>query len=256
MPSPFPGVHPYLEHPALWPDIHNSLAAALRDALAPLVAPRYDLALARRTYTLMGDELVLIGRPDLAIVDRAPTPPPPAPARSGAAVLDVALPSVDEVSDSFLEVRDVATGTLVTVVEILSPGNKIHRLGRQDYLLKRARILGTRTNLVEIDLLRDGQPMPLAQPLPVSDYRILVSRSLQRPRAELHVFGIRDPLPVLALPLAPGDVEPHVDLTQVWQALYDRARFDLRVRYEGEPVPALAGSDREWARERIDAARS
>jgi len=247
---------PYLEHPALWPDVHNSLAAALRDAIAPMVAPRYFLALERRTYTLMGDELVLIGRPDLAIVDREPVPSPSAPVRSGASVLEVALPVVDEVSDSFLEVRDVETGILVTVVEILSPGNKLHRLGRQHYLVKRARILGTRTNLVEIDLLRDGQPMPLAQPMPASDYRILVSRSTQRPRAELHVFGVRDPLPVLALPLAPGEDEPRLELTPVWHSLYERARFDLRVKYELEPVPPLVDPDRAWARERIDLARS
>jgi hypothetical protein len=169
-------------------------------------------------------------------------------------VLEVALPVIDEVSDSFLEVRDIETGTLVTVVEILSPGNKIHRLGRQDYLVKRAQILRTRTNLVEIDLLRAGAPMPLAQPVAASAYRILVSRSTQRPRAELHVFGIRDPLPVLALPLAPGESEPRVELTQVWHSLYERARFDLRVKYELDPVPPLPEADRAWARERIAAA--
>lgn len=65
--TPFPGMDPYLEHPALWPDVHNSLVAALRDELTPLLAPRYYIGLERRTYLLKSDDIVFIGRPDLAV---------------------------------------------------------------------------------------------------------------------------------------------------------------------------------------------
>ncbi|MFY9341546.1 MAG: DUF4058 family protein [Planctomycetota bacterium] len=252
MRSPFPGMDPYLEHPVLWPDVHNRLVTALADAMTPLVAPRYYLALERRTYTLAGDELVLIGRPDLAVVEREPAPLPPTPrAQPGMAVMEVTLPEIDEVSESYLEVHDVATGSLVTLVEVLSPWNKVHAAGRQDYLAKRIRVLHSLTNLIEVDLLRDGAPMPLAHPLPDTDYRILVSRSPARPLAELHVFGVRDPLPMLAVPLVPGEPEPRVDLGEVWQSLYSRARFDLRIDYQKESSPPLRAADREWARQRV-----
>lgn len=161
------------------------------------------------------------------------------------------MPAVDEVHDTFLEVRDVRDGALVTVVEVLSPGNKLHRVGREEYLAKRAHVLRSLTSLVEVDLPRQGVPMPLARPAPASDYRILVSRGASRPRAELYVFGARDPLPVVPIPLAPGEAEPRIDLGSVWHALYERARFDLRVDYDQDPVPPLDGEDREWARERI-----
>jgi hypothetical protein len=49
VPSPFPGVDPYLENPELWPDVHNRLIAALGDDLSPLLRPRYYVALEERT---------------------------------------------------------------------------------------------------------------------------------------------------------------------------------------------------------------
>ena len=41
MPSPFPGMDPYLEEPRRWPDVHQSLITYIRDALQPAVRPRY-----------------------------------------------------------------------------------------------------------------------------------------------------------------------------------------------------------------------
>src|SRR5205823_3769650 len=184
--SPFPGMDPYLEHPALWPDGHNSVLAALRDSLSARVAPRYYVALERRTYLLTPDDLVLVGRPDVAVVRRAEgAPPGPPPAATATAVLEVDVPMADEVSELFLEVRDVATGQCVTVVELLSPVNKLLGHGRQAYVEKRTQILRTRTSLVEVDLLRAGDPMPIVGETVHSDYRILVSRGARRPRVQL-----------------------------------------------------------------------
>src|SRR5438046_5229365 len=117
MPLPFPGMDPYLEHPALWPDIHNSLLAAVRDSVAPDVAPRYYVALERRTYVLKPDDLVFIGRPDVAVVQRQEGAAPRGqPASVGSAVLEVDVPMADEVEEICLEVREVTTGRCVTVL--------------------------------------------------------------------------------------------------------------------------------------------
>lgn len=249
MPSPFPGMDPYLEHPALWPDVHNSLLAALRDTLAPDVAPRYYVALERRTYALKPDDLVLIGRPDIAVVQRREAPAPRAAvSMAGTMVLEVDVPMADEVQEIFLQVREVTTGRCVTVLELLSPVNKLTGRGRETYLEKRTEVLRTRTNFVEVDLLRAGEPMPIVQPLVVSDYRILVSRGSWRPRAELITWSVRQPIPTFVLPLLKGDAEPTVDLGAVLHALYDRARFDLRLDYAPPPVPALDEDDDAWAR--------
>jgi len=240
---------PYLEHPALWPDGHNSVLAALRDSLSARVAPRYYVALERRTYLLTPDDLVLVGRPDVAVVRRAEgAPPGPPPAATATAVLEVDVPMADEVSELFLEVRDVATGQCVTVVELLSPVNKLLAHGRQAYVAKRTQILRTRTSLVEVDLLRAGDPMPIVGETVHSDYRILVSRGARRPRVQLFAWGLRQLIPTFELPLLEGDQEPTVDLAGVVHALYDRARFDLRLDYRQQPVPPLNEDDWAWAR--------
>lgn len=246
MRCPFPGMDPYLEHPALWPDVHNRLIAAMADDLAGQVAPRYYVGLERRAYLLQTDDLLFVGRPDISVI--APSPPLPRRVRPLAdiAVMEVDLPMDEEVGENFLEVHEVKTGRLVTVVELLSPVNKLSGKGRMEYEKKRAEILRTRTNLVEIDLLRAGEPMPIVGSPVMSDYRILVSRGSQRPRGRLYAFAVRQAIPPFHLPLLPGDTEPLLDIGSVLHTLYERARFDLRLDYSVPPVPPLADEDEAW----------
>src|SRR4029453_15127044 len=162
MKSPFPGTDPYLEHPSLWPDVHNRLIAAIADDLSERVAPQYYVGLERRTYLLKAEDLVFVGRPDLG---GAPPHDPPVvglqPAKTSTLVLEVDVPMQDEVSENFLEIHEVKTGKLITIVELLSPVNKLHRQGREEYERKRGHVFRSWTSLVEIDLLRAGEPMPV-----------------------------------------------------------------------------------------------
>ena len=162
--------------------------------------------------------------------------------------MEVELPMAEEVRESYLEVHEVGTGVLVTLIELLSPVNKLWGPGRQKYERKRSRVLASMTGLVEIDLLRAGPPMPYGYgPQPMSDYRILVSRGQRRPRAQLVTFGVRNAIPVVPLPLLPGDAEPPMDLGAIQNALYDRAGYDLRLDYGKPPVPPLSEEDSAWA---------
>jgi len=252
MPTPFPGMDPYLEHPALWPDVHNSLIAAIRDEMAARVAPRYYIGLEQRAYLVMPDDHRLVGVADLAVIPRDPIRRRAASGRAepglGVGVLDVEVPMAEAVHETFLELREVATGRLVTVIEVMSPANKLSGAGREDYEQKRQEVFYTRTNLVEIDLLRAGEPLPVIGEPVRSDYRILISRGAWRPHAQLYPFGLRQPIPEFPLPLLPGEAEPPVDLGAVLHALYDRARFDLRLDYARPPVPPLDEVDAAWAR--------
>ena len=254
MQSPFPGMDPYLEHPALWPDVHNRLMAALADDLSERVAPRYYVGLERRTYLLKADDLVFVGRPDLAV---APASGPPVvalqPATTSTLVLEVDVPMQDEVSENFLEIHEVKTGKLITIVELLSPVNKLHEQGREAYERKHGYVFRSWTSLVEIDLLRAGEPMPVIGAQVKSDYRLLVSRGTQRPRAALIAFTLRQPIPAFTLPLLSGDAEPEVSLNRILHDLYRRARFDLRLDYTQSPVPSLSEADRVWAKDLIQA---
>lgn len=237
---------PYLENPALWPDVHNSLVAALRETLAPKLAPRYYIALEQRVYRLGPDDLVFVGRPDASVRSQR-TLRETAPPYESPGVIEVTVPMTDEVEESFLEVRTAAHGDVVTVLELLSPINKLGA-GRQEYLQKRDHIFKTRTHLVEIDLLRAGQPMPVISLAEPSDYRILVSRGSQRPRVQPYTFSVRQPIPDIPLPLLPDDVEPMVELNAILHSLYERVRFDLTVDYVQPATPPLSEADAEWAR--------
>lgn len=122
MNTPFPGMDPYLEHPTLWADVHDSLLAAIRDDLVPLVAPTYYVALQRHAYLLLtGGERTYLGKPDVAVgVPKLPVGAwSPMPVASGAGVLEVEVPMEEEVDENYLEVREVKTGKLITVIELL-----------------------------------------------------------------------------------------------------------------------------------------
>jgi len=260
MRSPFPGMDPYLEHPALWPDVHNRLIASIADALAPLVAPRYYVGLEQRAYLLQPDDMVFVGRPDVSVVPSPavvaePEPPPYSAASSRNGPVWVELPMADEVSEDFIEIHDVATGKLITLLELLSPVNKINKRGRQQYLEKRSQALGTRTNFVEVDLLRDGEPMPMVGVSAHSDYRILVRRGWQHQRAQLYAFSLRQTIPGITIPLMRGEDEPPLNLNAVLHDLYGRARFDLRLDYGQPPVPPLNEQDASWARTLLSSTR-
>ncbi len=164
MPTPFPGMDPYLEQRGLWEDVRTRLIVAIADALSPEVQPRYRVAVEQRTYLafvgLNGDDF--IGKPDVAVVDGARAGQlavSSAAASSMPRVVDLPVP--EEVVERYLEIREVATGDVITVVELLSPTNKTAGAGRQEYENKRMQVLGSATHLVEIDLIRRGGPMPM-----------------------------------------------------------------------------------------------
>ena len=251
MKSPFPGMDPYLEHHALWPDVHNRLITALADTLSPAVAPIYYVGVESRAYIIKPEGDLFLGRPDLSIVSPVavlPTAVTSPIATTDVAVLEVSIPIDDEINHYYLEIRSVQTHELITVIELLSPVNKVNPPDRTEYIQKRQEILTSLTNLVEIDLLRSGDPMPVA-PYIASDYRILVSRGYIPRKAHLYAFGLRAPIPDFPLPLRPDDQEPTVPLNQVLHQLYGRARFDLRLDYSQPPLPPLSDEDSIWAQE-------
>ncbi len=257
LPTPFPGMDPYLEHPGLWPGFHNRLIAALDLDLAPRLRPRYIVSLEERVYISGARDQ--IGRPDAVVY----TPREEclgngasvreARSSGGAVVLTAAVPTPDQIRETYLEVRDPASGRVITLIELLSPTNKRPGKGREDYLEKRLDATGTRTNLVEIDLLRAGERMPAfltdwpPDTHPPGDYRILIARGRERPMATMHAFTLRDQIPSFPLPLSPEDDEPPVDLQRLVHTLYETLGYDLRIDYRQEPVPPLEDEDATWA---------
>lgn len=256
MPTPFPGMDPYLEHPGLWPDVHNALIAEIRNALVPQLRPRYYVALEERTYLAEPAGLTLIGRPDVTLVE---SPEASAEHRASSVIeasevatlepVIVEIPLPEPVRETYLEVRLAQTHAVIAVLELLSPANKRPGEGRLQYERKRLQVLTTSTHWVEMDLLRGGTAMAVDTRgrRITSHYRILISRAEQRPRAILIPCNVRDPLPGFRLPLQPGEDEPFIDLNQLLHLLYDRAGYDLRIDYRAPAEPPLADADAAWA---------
>ncbi|NES46543.1 DUF4058 family protein, partial [Moorena sp. SIO2C4] len=154
MPSPFPGMNPYLEHPEVWPGIHLLLIGELAKFLSPQLRPKYRVGVEVRMYETIGEQSLLVGIPDLTVkgsqvttkqlitnvaVAQAPTQPQ-----------TVQVPVPETIKQGYLEVREVATKEVVTAIEILSPINKRSGEGRKQYESKRNKVLGSFTHLVEI----------------------------------------------------------------------------------------------------------
>ena len=106
MPSPFPGMDPWLERGDLCPDVHNRLIAALGDVLGPRLRPRYFVALEERVYVEEAQGLALVGRPDLAVIGARRVAANEA--RSAPAVVEVELPIADRLRETYLEIRSAS----------------------------------------------------------------------------------------------------------------------------------------------------
>lgn len=253
MPSPFPGMDPFIEGHA-WEDFHHRFIAELSVALVPLVRPRYVVRNEHRVYVEHeADSEDRVLRADVAVTARQPELSAAAGGSSLAtamAPVAVHLPMPEEEREAFLTIRDRETMEVVTVIELLSPANKRPGSdGRREYLAKREEILASETHLVELDLLRGGKRLPTVEPLPPADYYAFVCRNRPRYVAQVYPWTMRAALPRIPIPLAGGDPDVLVDLQEVFTATYDRAGYDYSLDYGQPVVPPLSEADAVWAGE-------
>jgi hypothetical protein len=251
MPSPFPGMNPYLEHPDVWHDFHHRFITAAAESLTAQVRPAYIVKVDAHIYLheLPDEPRRLIGRGDANImhVHREPGPVAGTTATIEAPVRGRIELTVDKEEVNYLEIVDSKSRTVVTVVELLSPANKLPGSDREQYLAKRRQLFRTDMHLVEIDLLRAGPRMPVENLSPC-DYVILVSHSEQRPEVDLWPLTLRQPLPTIPVPLK-GEQTAQLDLQNILHRVYDSAGYADYV-YLNDIEPPLAPADRDWIKQR------
>ena len=154
------------------------------------------------------------------------------------------------IRETYLVIHQMPGREVVTVLEVLSPANKHPRgKGMSKYERKRNEVLGSRSNLVEIDLLRDGERPPFVGRVDPHDYLVLVHRGWERPRIWAKGWALRDTLPSIPVPLLRDDAPVSLDLTQAMRLVYERGAYDLVLDYERPPDPALTADQQEWARQ-------
>jgi hypothetical protein len=254
MPSPFPGMDPYLETPRLWLDVHSALINEIRTALSPVLRPRYVARVELRVYVSDEDDPARDAWrvPDVHVERTAKRKGQKTTKRTDALAiaepLNIPFLVEDEIEETFLEIRHLESKTTIAVLEVLSPSNKIRgSAGRESFLAKRRQILASEVHWIEIDLLRAGAPSLDRLAVASSDYRIVVSRGENRRRARFWPVTMRQILPILGVPLRGKDPDAPLDLGAVFRTTYDHAAYDLSVDYRRDPVPPLSREDAAWA---------
>ncbi len=216
MPSPFPGMDPYLENEALWPAFHHQLVMCLYQILLPGLVDRYRARVAQRHYATEQALFTSVLR--------------------------------EEHHEDYIEIRQRNDGRLVTLLEVVSPTNKTTTCGRTAYLDKRREGKNAGANLVEIDLVLQGQPTLdySRDGLPDWDYAVTVTRSTQAERYEIYTATLQKKLPRFRLPLAPDDKDTVLDLSTAFMRCYDQGGFAAKIDYKRDPTAPLLEEDRRW----------
>lgn len=252
MPSPFPGMDPYLEGPE-WRSFHTELATQIGLQLVPQLRPKY-IVRPEKVYILTASDVdPRIDRrvPDVSIrrSHRPDAVIAPATVVLERQPLHLRFADVEEVPQVTVNIYDAADRTLVAAIEVLSPMNKDRSQGRAEYLAKRRRVFHSNAHLIEIDLLRSGPRLPMADPMPHTDYCVLVSRADRRPMTEVWPVSVRESLPSVPVPVLPGDPDAILNLQQAVTTVYDAWAYDLELNYGEPPSVPLTGDDAAWAAE-------
>jgi Protein of unknown function (DUF4058) len=257
MKSPFPGMDPYLEEPNLWSDVHTTLIIAIKGALNAELPESYVASADKYVWIHEPDAgaRTRVIRPDAFIVKHDDAAGPGAPLVT-AAPTTIILPATRREGNKYLKIVDVRSRRLITVVELLSPANKRPGPDREDYLTKRIDYLTAGVNLVEIDLLRAGVRLPLDEALPLGfDYYALVCRASQMPAAGVWSFTVRDPIPIIPIPLSPADSDVPLDLRPCLDWAYHQGKYWKEVDYSRPPDPSLSEADAVWAKTLLEQPR-
>lgn len=209
MPSPFPGMDPYLEDSSVWMDFHERFITYCSDALNDQFPDAYETRIEERVNL-------------------------------------VALVYYEEEHESKVHILDRRNHCLVTVIELLSPTNKRND-GFFQYVLKRNALSSTRVHLVEIDVLVGGERLPLKEALPVGQYFAYIARGNRRPDCEVYAWSIRQALSKIKIPLSAPDPDLVLDLGELVTTTYKRGRYDRSLPYLLPPTAPLAADDLQWA---------
>ena len=255
MPSPFPGMDPYLEG-HLWPDVHQALAYEIRRRLTPLLRPRYLTRLAISTYIdpNPGPEIGIM-YPDIEVLKRQvesqpAVTPETAISRTSPAITEPLTVAVHELEVRLVgvDILDAVDNRLVTSIEIVSPVNK-REPGLTQFRDKVRNLRSTDVHVMVIDLLRRGTRTITADDIPSTSYVITLHRAHEH-FMQVWPVDLTTALPTVAVPLHPRDGDVPLELSAVLTQIYDDAGYDLSINNDDvPPPPALDEPTMTWIRE-------
>ena len=255
MPSPFPGMDPWLELSGVFPDLHNSLITYLREAINAALPAGYVATTSNRVWI----DTVLRREPDVSVFGADSPPTNGYHATEHFAEAGMVAVAIDPVSEPweepYLEIVSNDGDRLVTAIEVLSLSNKKPGdSGRSSYLQKQNEFRRGGVNLVEIDLLRSGTHTTvvslerLRKLVPTYDYHICVTAVGDPNHCQVKGFRMMDRLPAIHVPLDPGIRPVIVELQPILDRVYDTGKYRRLAKYDRKtPEPALTPEQQQWA---------
>jgi len=262
MPSPFPGMDPFLEKSPYFHELHLQMLAEAQGLLQPQLVPRYVAKLEKRlsegsVWEMEGVISLERKEPDLTVA--AEMEQATASGASTATLLQPTASLVQDLEEDELQLRkqrriviyvQAKARLAVTTIELLSPSNKeAGSTGQARYLEKRGSALHGGLHWVEIDLLRSGQrpSVPVSLPHPFDFLAYIAQATPTGWKHHAYGWGLRDPLPVLPIPLL-GNDQAQLDLGTCFRVAYDRTAAQLEADYSTvPPPPPLRAGDAAWA---------
>ncbi len=261
MSNPFPGMNPYLEK--YWRDVHASFIVYAREALQERLPPGLIARIEERVYVDIPREgISRVIYPDIRVKEiYQPL------ASSGGTAMATATATLEEaaatatriiveleeapITETYIEVVDLAGGQVVTVIEVLSISNKVPGAGQDAYRQKQKGLLEARINLVEIDLLRSGEwvlsmPESSLAPSQRTPFLVCVFRGIRPRHREVYPIYLNQPLPTVDIPLRPSDADVPLNLQEVLNRCYEAGRYDTLIDYSYDPEPPLDPESAKW----------
>ena len=260
MPSPFPGMDPYLETNPVFHELHTQMLVEAQRLLQPQLLPKYLAKLERHlsegsVWDMEGTISLERKQPDLTL---ASTNLAPAEAGSRATLATPLASTARNLDEDELQLRrqrriviyvNAKPRLAVTTIELLSPSNKdAGTVGQARYLEKRASALHGGLHWVEIDLLRAGQRPPLEVALPRKvDYLAYIAQATTTGwNHRVYGWDLPESFPLLPIPLLGSD-QAVLDVAACFRAAYDGTAAQLEADYKGNPPPPpLRPADAIW----------
>ena len=255
MPSPFPGMDPYLE--SHWRDVHHRLITYASDAIQDALPAELRARVEERVVLASPEGRDHSLFPDLRVIESRPQ-------RQGGTTTIIRLAATEPLlveaaheplTEGYIEIIDVSSGNrVVTIIEVLSPANKTPGNDMREYQRKQSEIVQSDTSLVEIDLLRAGKHVLAVPLLNVPDrartpYMVCVRRATVPTKAEIYPVPLSQKLPTVKVPLRPSDADVPLDLQALIEQCYRKGRYEGDIDYRFDPAPALTGPDADWTTE-------
>jgi hypothetical protein len=260
MPSPFPGMDPYLESKRFWTGFHHLFISFIAENMNPLLPKGLLANPEERVYIEYPGTIV----PDVNVARTSSYQPKdstggPAILQAQSRVHGVVTRKPEEHREPFLTIRTKDDfDRVITIIELLSPTNKdLSTSGRKEYLQKQRSVLERQTHLLEIDLLQSGAHTVAAPYEDLCDcgswdYLVSLHRYTQPYEYEYWFNALNESLPTVFVPLTDDLPEFELDLQSIMTRAYDAGPYANGIDYSKEPPLRLSDEMTKYVESLLD----